>query len=326
VRLARIAVLALVVTMSGAAQARTIRQAVPTSVAFWDRDHGLAGFAVYGPSDRSQGYVSTTADGGRTWTIRWRGVAVLNVSVVRGTRVAWAELQPPRTCDPCPATMMRTTDLGRTWQRAGTAPSALSRPSFPTAEIGFAMRSHDMDAGPLMKTTDGGRNWRRVGEPCRRGWGGFAWSAEISFVSHRRGWVVCKGQPSAGSQSKALYMTRNGGRTWKRLLNAYFEPGPIRLGGLQGSGYVQGIAFTPGGHGLLWSARGDTLRTSDRGRHWRPITATSPETREAYSGWLVDDRVSYLLIENTGRRREWDLVRSIDGGRRWRLVRGWARL
>jgi photosystem II stability/assembly factor-like uncharacterized protein len=198
-------------------------------------------------------------------------------------------------------------------------------PSFPTTHVGFAMRSRDTNAGDLMKTTDRGRTWRRAGSPCRRGWGGFAWSAAISFVSPGRGWVLCEGQPSGGGQSKALYLTMDGGVRWKRLLNAFFEPGRARLGTMH-SGYAVGMSFTRGGGGLLWMARGDTLRTSDGGRHWRPISVTSPETREAYSGWLVNDRVGYLLLQDNGSRRAWELLRTVDGGRSWRLVRSWLRL
>jgi photosystem II stability/assembly factor-like uncharacterized protein len=322
VKLARIAVLALVLTMSGAAQARTSRVAVPTSIAFWDRNHGLASFVVYGPTDQSEGYVSTTSDGGKTWSIRWRGVAVLHVAVVSGTDDAWAVIQPRIACNPCSTLIMRTKDRGRAWKRVGTAPR--STPSFPTPRIGFAMRSRDTNAGPLIRTADGGRTWRRVGAPCRKGWGGFASSAAISFVSPSRGWLICKGQPRAARQSKALYLTRNGGRSWKRLLNAHFEPARIQLGGLQASGYVQGIAFERTGHGLLWSTRGATLRTSDGGLHWRPLTATSPEVREAYSGWLVNDRVGYLLLQDDD-RADWELLRSENGGRTWRLVRYWSR-
>ena len=98
-----------------------------------------------------------------------------------------------------------------------------------------------MNAGDLMKTTDSGRTWRRVGSPCRRGWGGFAWAAAISFVSQSRGWVLCKGQPGTGSQSKALYLTTDGGSRWTQLVNAHFEPGRVRLRGLQARGYPEGM-------------------------------------------------------------------------------------
>ena len=174
-----------------------------------------------------------------------------------------------------------------------------------------------------MKTTDGGRTWRRVGAPCRKGWGGYAWSAAISFVSPRRGWVLCKGQPSGGGQSKALYLTTDGGSRWKRLFNAFFEPRRVRLGTLH-SGYASGMSFTRRGRGLIWSERGSTLRTSDGGRHWRPTAATSPEVREAYSGWQVNDRVGFLLLRDDD-RDDWELLRTVDGGRSWRLLHSWPR-
>ena len=172
--------------------------------------------------------------------------------------------------------MLRTSDRGRTWRHAGTAPSM---PSFPTRRVGFAMRSREKSAGPLMKTTDGGRSWSRVGAPCRKGWGGYAQSALISFVSPRRGWVLCKGQPSGGGQSKALYLTTDGGTRWKRLWNAFFEPGRVRLGTMH-SGYAGGMTFTRRGRGLLWSTRGHTLRTRDGGRSWAPSRRDLTRGRE----------------------------------------------
>jgi photosystem II stability/assembly factor-like uncharacterized protein len=322
VKVARIVVLALVLTMSGAAQARTTRQPVPTSIAFWDRDHGLAAFVVYGPTDRSEGYLSTTADGGKTWKIRWRGTGVSYVATVPGTREAWAQIWPKSVCIDCPGLMIRSRDSGRTWRRAGTAPS---RPSFPSRQVGFAMRSRQANSGPLMKTTNGGRSWRRVGAPCRRGWGGYAWSAALSFVSPRRGWLICTGQPGAGNQSKALYTTANGGVTWKRLLNVYFEPARNQLGGLQRAGYPHGISFTGNGRGLLWSDRGSTFRTRDGGRHWLPVRATRHEEQAGLSGWQVNDRVGYLLLQVNARRYGWRLLRTENGGRTWRLVRSWLR-
>jgi len=311
-----------VLTVSGAAQARTIRQAVPVSIAFWDRDHGLAAFVVYGPTDRSEGYVSVTSDGGKTWTIRWRGTGVSYVGTVPGTRDAWAQIWPRKVCVDCQALMIRTNDMGKTWQRAGTAPST---PSFPSRRVGFAMQSRQANAGPLMRTADAGRSWRRIGTPCRKGWGGYAWFATLSFVSPTRGWLLCTGQPGAGSQSKALYLTTDGGRRWKRLLNVYFEPTRNRLGGLPEVGYPHGIHFTRSGRGLLWANRGGTLSTVDGGRHWQPISATSPESREGYSGWLVTDRIGYLLLQDNARRLDWELLRTADGGRSWRLVRSWSR-
>jgi photosystem II stability/assembly factor-like uncharacterized protein len=306
--------------MSGSAHARTSRQAVPTSIAFWDRNHGLAGFVVYGPTGRLEGYVSATSDGGRTWSTSWRGPAVTDIAVVRGTPDALARIWPRPTCVDCPPLLLRTKDRGRTWEQAGTA---RTMPSFPTRRRGFAMRSGRANAGDLMRTTDGGRTWRRVPSPCRKGWGGFATDASLSFASPNRGWLLCLGRPRGDGQSMALYRTSSGGRTWKRLVNDHFEPGPIRRGGFAGR-YPRGISFTGSGRGLLWARRGVSYGTTDGGRHWLPIPGTSA-TREGLSGWVVSDRVGYLLLQNDDLRRDWELLRTDDGGKRWRRVHSWPR-
>jgi photosystem II stability/assembly factor-like uncharacterized protein len=326
VTIARIATVALLLVLSGAADAGTITRATPAtpeSIAFWDRDHGLAAFVRYGPMNQSHGHISVTADGGKTWTIRWRGTAVSAVATVTETGVGLAQVWSRTPCGNCQAKWIRTEDGGRTWRVVGTAPWVL-RPSFPSRRVGFAMSSKQADAGDLMKTVDAGRTWRRIGSPCSKGWGGYAWGAALSFVSPTRGWLLCTGQPDAGSQSKALYVTSDGGRRWRRILNAHFERGRIRLGGLQSSGYAHEISFDRSGHGLLWGSRGYSLWTADGGRHWHPVSATSPEIREGWSGSVVSDRIAFLLVHDTGARRYQKLVRTADAGRTWKLVRDWG--
>jgi photosystem II stability/assembly factor-like uncharacterized protein len=120
-------------------------------------------------------------------------------------------------------------------------------------------------------------------------------------------------------------MTSNGGIRWRRLLNAHFERGRIRLGGLQASGYAHGIDFVRSGTGLLWGSRGYSLQTTDGGRHWRQVSATFPEEREGWSGWVVSARIAYLLVHDGGPRQYQRLLRTSDTGRTWRLVRAWPR-
>src|SRR6185503_2106957 len=194
VAIPRVAVLALVLVLSGAADAGTRTPATPVSVAFWDGDHGLAAFMRYRPANRSEGYLAVTADGGKTWTTRWRGTSVSGVVTVAGTGVGWARSWS-RTCTKCAGKLIRTEDGGRTWHAVGRAPW-ISAVSFASARIGFVMSGEQADAGDLMKTVDAGRTWRRVGSPCSKGWGGYAWAAAISFVSPRRGWLLCAGQPA----------------------------------------------------------------------------------------------------------------------------------
>jgi photosystem II stability/assembly factor-like uncharacterized protein len=277
---------------------------------------------IYEPTGRSKGQIAVTSDAGQTWSIRWRGRAVWNVSVVPGTPEAWAAISPHEACLECPMVLLHSRDRGRTWQ-PGTR--GLSSPTFPTSRVGFALRSGRAGSGSLMRTLDGGHTWRGVRSPCSKGWGGYAWAAEVSFVAPKHGWLVCTGQPSAGSQAKAIYETSNSGTNWKRLVNVDFEPGRPRLGGLHSNGYPRGISFTPSGRGILWQAREDTYLTEDGGRHWHRISVTSPEEREGLSASLVSDRIGYLLLQDNGKGRDWELLRTGDGGSSWRLVRSWAR-
>lgn len=277
---------------------------------------------VYGAAARPQGRLAVTNDGGRTWSVRWRGRAAWDVSVIPGTAEAWATISPRGACLACPMVLLHSRDWGWSWQRARRG---LSLPSFPTSRVGFALRSRQADAGTLMRTRNGGRTWRRVRTPCRKGWGGHAWAAAVSFASSRHGWLVCMGQPSAGSQAKAIYETTTSGASWKRLVNVHFEPGRTRSGGLHWNGYPRGISFTPSGRGILWEAREHTYRTEDGGRHWARLSVTSPDEREGLSASLVSDRVGYLLVQDNGRRLDWELLRTGNGGRSWRVVRSWAR-
>jgi photosystem II stability/assembly factor-like uncharacterized protein len=315
-------VVVLLLCVSGSGQARTIRQVVPSSIAFWTRDHGLASSVVYGPTARSEGQLAVTRDGGKTWLTTWRGRAVFEVSVVRGTREAWAAVSPRSSCLDCPTDLLHSRNGGRTWQLAARG---LSIPSFPSPLVGYAFRSRQADAGPLLRTLDGSRTWRRVPSPCRRGWRRYAWSAAVSFVSPKHGWIVCTGQPSTGSQAKAIYETLNGGSRWERLVNVQFEPGHLRRGGVSLLGYPRGISLTPSGRGLLWAARSSTFLTTDRGRHWRRLSRTRPEEREGVSGWLVSDRVGYLLLQENRRTIGWELLRTADGGTTWHRMHAWLR-
>jgi photosystem II stability/assembly factor-like uncharacterized protein len=309
--------LLLVTATGGAARATTRHVPVPTSISFWNARDGAAALIDWGTcSGRTffcKGAIAITTDGGRSWTTKWRGSAVRSISVVRGTRDAWAAVEPYETCgtrlpSPCPTRLVYSHDGGRTWQQRA---QHLLDASFGEQDVGFAVRSRagDVEMGPVMRTGDRGRSWQRVGGPCVRATG-----TSLAFVSAQHGWLLCTSQPGAGMQPKAVFETQNGGRDWRLVADAYFTRFGRSRGGLSTGGYPYGISFEPGGHGLLWQARGHTYSTRDGGRHWRPIRVTSPEVIEGEAASVVSPAVRFLVVSN-GRTGLYELLRLLRGGR-----------
>jgi hypothetical protein len=313
-----ISLLLLLVTATGGAARATARHVpVPTSISFWNARDGVAALADWGTcSGRTyfcKGAIAVTSDGGLSWTTRWRGAAVRSITVVRGTRDAWAAIEPRTACgtslpSPCPTRLLNSHDGGRTWQLRA---QNLVDPSFGARDVGFAVRSRpgDVEMGPVMRTTDRGLTWQRVGEPCVGATG-----TSLSFASARRGWLLCTSQPGAGMQPKAVFETRNGGKRWRLVADASFTRIGRNRGGLSTGGYPYGISFEPGGHGLLWQARGHTYSTRDGGRHWRSLRVTSPEVIEGAAASVVSPAVRFLFVRN-GRTGMYELLRLLRSGR-----------
>jgi photosystem II stability/assembly factor-like uncharacterized protein len=312
-----VSLLLLVTATDGAARATARRAPAPTSISFWNARDGAAALIDWGTcSGRMyfcKGAIAVTNDGGRSWTTRWRGAAVRSISVVRGTRDVWAAVEPREACgtslpSPCSTRLLHSRDGGGTWQRKA---QHLVDPSFGARGVGFAIRSRpsDVEMGPVMRTTDRGRTWQRVGGPCVGATG-----ASLSFVSARRGWLLCTSQPGAGMQPKAVFETRNGGRRWRLVTDAFFTRIGRSRGGLSTGGYPYGMSFDPGGHGLLWQTRGHTYSTRDGGRHWRSLRITSPDAIEGQAASVVSAAVRFLVVRN-GRTGSFELLRLPRSGR-----------
>jgi photosystem II stability/assembly factor-like uncharacterized protein len=122
-------------------------------------------------------------------------------------------------------------------------------------------------------------------------------------------------------QPKAVFETRNGGRRWRLVADAFFTRIGER-GGLSTGGYPYGMSFGPGGHGLLWQARGHTYSTRDGGRHWRSLRVTSPDVIEGEAASVVSAAVRFLVVRN-GRTGTFELLRLSRSGRAHVVVHRW---
>jgi photosystem II stability/assembly factor-like uncharacterized protein len=270
----------------------------PQTLAFWDARHGLvAGFEFR--DNRRRAVARLTSDGGRTWRTVRRGIGPYGVAVVRGGRHGWIAL---------PGALLRTGDRGRTWSVFSRA--RVSGPSFATPTDGWAIAG-----GRVVATHDGGVRWRPLRHPCGRA--ARATEPQLALATATHGWILCLGQPGAGQQLKAIYETRDGGRSWR--LRATDFLGVKRRGNIPGDGYASGISFLANGHGWLAETRGSFWETRDGGTRWRSLPISRPDVVEAHAAQLLSDRVGVALIFYSRR-----LAVTRDGGRSWRYVTRFA--
>ncbi len=280
----------------------------PLSIAFWDRGHGLLTGSSGDACGRTTGdrvEVRLTRDGGKTWR---RVSTVCGAAGVRTFGESSAVM-------PVESGLLVTRDRGRTWSEVRTPP--LESVSFATANDGWAARGFE-PTWRLEATHDGGRSWRHLASPCER----HEERAIVSRPTVGRGWIVCLGPPATGFESKRVYETTDGGRTWR--LRASVDPsGRLRsVGWMNGYGHPAGIAMRPDGTGMIWQSRGGLLRTLHGGRAWVQLPLVDGEVTLVNDVAVGPGRVAYAL--------EWDpdrqatlLERTDDDGRTWRAVHSW---
>jgi photosystem II stability/assembly factor-like uncharacterized protein len=316
-------VAALMLGVSGSGASAKLRDTwVPLVIAFWNESEGLVWSirAFDCAHEQRCAELARTDDGGRSWRPVYRNEAVGEIAVARDTRAAWLV---EGNCDywvVCRPRLLRSVDRGRSWRRIGRA---VINPSFATARIGFGTLYDKHEVWSLMRTRDGGKSWSAMRSPCGGPSVGPWGSPSPWFLTARVGWVLCKSQPGAGSQLKAVLRTRDGGRSWHMVMSAGWSPaGGSSPGAVTDAGYAQGIAFG-GGRGWLWQRGSFSYTSLDGGRTWTVI----PFTRASGNGIEIEDLspvsrdVAFVLVNLTWKRRE--LRRTDDGGRTWRVSHVW---
>jgi hypothetical protein len=207
----------------------------------------------------------------------------------------------------------RSDDGGRTWYTPDVVWRDFRAASFPTRSDGFAFSSWR-----LLRTHDRGRTWDERKSPCDP-----SWPAHTTFVTPTRGWILCARTPNGyRDHPQALFTTRDGGIRWTLVMDAgYRRAGRSSPGAICGCGYPSGVAFARGGRGLIWQS-GGTFRTGDGGRTWSHLTFTVTDYVVGLSAAQVSATTAYLLVRTVAEQR-WDLRRTDDGGRSWRVVHVW---
>lgn len=141
-------------------------------------------------------------------------------------------------------TLYNTTTSGEVWVKVAGIESFIDK-------VWFIDKTHGWAAGDFVyRTTDGGSTWTRGTPQIGFGDGRFI-VYDLNFTDLNHGWVIA-GRPSLSGR---LYITNDGGRTFKQAL-------------FSGAGNVlRSVYFHPDSSGWAVTDKGSFVQTADGGKN-----------------------------------------------------------
>ncbi len=267
----------------------------------------------------------TTQDGGKNWN---------SLSVPQNIFPQLFDMTTPTEgfmtgcsstdCQPgSTTTLLRTTDGGQSWQTVFQVPAhgSIQSIDFLSATTGWTIQSLSQPSmsSQIAFTQNSGKNWAPVSTPSSL----FPGMTVIDFLNSHIGWLLSGGEPGAGSQSKTLYYTTNGGHTWAVIARS------AQMGGgssgsssattLSTGGYVEDLHFVTAHVGFMATDRGGIYRTIDGGHRWTPVFSHqfSPGNDMVPSLDFLSKNQGKILIQNFGISQLWATQ---NGGANWQDV------
>jgi photosystem II stability/assembly factor-like uncharacterized protein len=303
--------------------------------------------AFYGPSDawatwsftlrRAWPVTYQTADGGRTWQRMGRvPVAAIGASApdMVTRRLGWVTAGLGVAAGSSGIAIFRTTDGGATWRIVElTTGGGQGSPTsgaiafgcdksfavFSSARTGWVAGACAGGPPTFWTSRDAGITWRRQPLPRPSGTGVLT-SCQCGltapvFTSPKDGALWAGGLPGPPALAAAMYLTRDGGRTWH----------PIRLPGARVP--LQAPDFTDARHGFVIGGKltaGGTLAggvvlyaTDDGGATWTARSA-SPLLGQATLDFLTP-AVGFATLISYPQFRPY-LLHTSDGGATWTAI------
>jgi photosystem II stability/assembly factor-like uncharacterized protein len=305
---------------------------------------GRVSRAVGVPGDRQTYYAATaaggvwkSADGGFTWKPVFDDQPIASMGAVAVSRsdpnVVYAgsgEANIRGNVEPGNG-IYKSTDGGKTWKHVwkqeGQIGALTVHPRNPNVAFA-AVLGHAFGPNPergVYRTTDGGKNWKPVlARNADTGAIDLCFdpsNAHILFAAlwqaRRRPWELTSGGPGSG-----LYVSRDGGDTWKHLGGAGVAEDDLK--GLPKGIYGRiGVAVAPSDgrrvYALIEAENGGLYRSDDGGDNWKLVNPHHYLRQRPwyFSNITVDPKNPDVVWAPTVR-----LLKSIDGGVTFKNVKG----
>jgi photosystem II stability/assembly factor-like uncharacterized protein len=252
---------------------------------------------------------------------QWKKVDVPSKASFRGLSVVNAKIIWASGTE---GTVIHTVDGGKTWA-VMTVPGA-EKLDFRGIKAFDASTAVIISSGPAEKgqakifhTTDGGKNWKQVFEEKRSG----IFFDAIAFWDKRNGIVLS--DPVDGKF--ALFITGDGGLTWKQLPASAVPAGLLNEGAFAASNSCLVVEGTNN----VWFATGGAsvarvFHSSDRGKTWQ-VAETPMHPRNASSGIFslaFRDAKNGIAAGGDYQKPEGsdlpNIMRTNDGGKTWQAA------
>lgn len=230
----------------------------------------------------------------------------------------------------------KTTDAGRTWQPQMQNESASSvgalaiAPSNPnTIYVGtgqVAARYDILEGDGVFKSMDGGETWKNTGLKETK----YIGRILIDPKDENRVLVAALGHVFGNSKDRGIYLTINGGKTWKHTLFINDTTGTVDLSyDMSSPEIIYAAAWQVRSYPWMdyyLPQRGEgsgIYKSEDGGEHWKKLSGGGlPETQMGRIGLAVGQntkgKVVYASIDAGG--GQGGFYRSEDGGKTWKLV------
>jgi photosystem II stability/assembly factor-like uncharacterized protein len=254
------------------------------------------------------GALLATRDFGATWTTQPLPAPVVAAASADGW--LWAASCPAASDNLCQPIVERMRLPGGTWTRTPLTARAVVSVQL-TALSGRA--AVVVIAGPhpeLASTADGGAHWSARAAPAGPPIGcGLGIAGSFAAAGEYDWWLLCPGGAAAGSSTKALWRSRDAGRTWTLVSAIASLASPRRAGSLP---YQDGAVIAAGSADRLWIVTPNTMSVSTDGGAFWSTTMLDPQ---GFLGQfdVLSGTLAWVLAPGAGL---WQTTNGIT----WRLI------